>query len=191
MRIYVPGVLKRIQVNAIPVLAQVLVFYMTRIQAGHVLYHFKWIAFRIRSPDCKTVHVMYQRSLAETDELLCVGQRIHRHRENTAGIVSCLDLSADIGTLPFIPVRNVWELGLPGVRTQFPEFRHGPAFTACLAEKAGPFRSHSEFRSAGRALIQDLVESFSPFCIGRPDTAFFLPGEIIVLECFNNTPVDF
>ena len=79
VRVYVPGVFKRIEVYAVAVLAEVFVLDMARIKARDGLYHLKRIAVDVGTADGEAVHIVYHRSLAETDETLRVRGSKSRH----------------------------------------------------------------------------------------------------------------
>ena len=191
MRIDIPGVFQRVEIHAVPELAEILILDMAGIQARHRLDHFKGVTVHVCSPHGKAVHVVHHCPLSETDKPFCIRQRIDRHGQYTAGIDSLLDLAADVLALPFIPVGNVGKLRLALVGRQLAEFRHGPAFTARLTAQRRPGRAHVKLLSAARALIEHLVQPLRPSLIRRADPTLLLPGEIVVLKRLDDPAVNF
>ena len=59
-----------------------------------------------------------------------------------------------------------------------------------VAADLRPLGSHLVFSPTARALVEDFVKSLRPILVFGQDAAFFLPGEVVVLECLDETLVD-
>ena len=190
VRIDVPGVLERVEVDAVAVLAEVFVLDMAGIEAGHGLDHLKGVAVHVRAAHSEAVHIMHHRAFPEADEFFRVRQRVDGNGQNAAGIRARLHLGSDVRAFPLIPVRDMGKLRLPFVGGELAELGHRPALAAAFAEDLRPLRAHAEFRPAVRALIQHLVQALRPSLVGRADALFLLPGEIVVLKGLDDAAVE-
>ena len=162
---------------------------MNRVLRRRGDFHGKCSAVRIGSPHAEPLHIVYHLPVPEPYEPLRVRKGVHMNVKFTACIGPRFDLSPNVGPLPLIPVGDVRKLRLAGFRGQFIEFTELPGFAAGSATQAGSFRFHPEFGLAGRALIEHLLQAFRAFFIARPESAFLLPGVVVILEGFHQLPV--
>ena len=136
-RIGVPGVLKRIQVNAITVLTEIIVFNMDRIGRGDGNLHGQGIAVDVGPIDMETLHIVtHEGSIGKANIALGVRQGVDMDRKHAAVVSPGFDLEADILPLPFVPVRDMRE----GFSAERPVREHLPLRPALIAAKQRALR---------------------------------------------------